>query len=169
MAESRSNVCTLHRDRRAAGAIAASPYCSGCLQEIAVALRGVLPRVVPRECAAVAHGSAGWRPLTGSGAAHWLAHELGLRPLPPHARCAAGFGVRRADLLVGRRELVRELPRAGDLWLDLDEEGCGVVVHARGGEGEPVEISIRAPLDAALGAGARDFYRDLSGRGRFFR
>ncbi|MEX2208194.1 MAG: hypothetical protein WEF50_18370 [Myxococcota bacterium] len=164
-----SSVCRLHRDRRAAGAIGSCAYCAACLQEIAAALRGVLPGVVPRECAATALGSAGWRGLAGSGAAHWLAHERKLRPLPPLARCAAGFAVRRADLLVGRRELVRELPRPGDLWLDLDEEGCGVVVSSRRGEDTEVELSIRAPIGGSLLAAVHDFYRDLSGRGRFFR
>lgn len=132
-------------------------------------MRAVPPAVLHRECCATALGAPAWRTLAGSGAAHWLAHELKLRPLPPHARCAAGFAVRPAALLVGRRELVRELPRAGDLWLDLDDDGCGLVVVARRGEGEEVEISIRGPVDATRGVAARDFYRDLSGRGRFFR
>lgn len=164
-----SSVCLLHRDRRAERALGSCAYCVDCLQQIAVALRGVLPGVLPRECAAIALGPAGWRALAGSGAAHWLAHELKLRPLPPLARCAAGFAVRRSDLLTGRRELVRELPRPGDLWLDLDDEGCGLVVAARRGEGAEVELSIRAPVDGLLGVAVRDFYRDLSGRGRFFR
>jgi hypothetical protein len=164
-----SSVCLLHRDRRAEGAIGSCAYCAACLQEIANALRGVLPGIVPRECAATALGGAGWRALVGSGAAHWLAHELKVRPLPPLARCAAGFAVRRADLLVGRRELVRELPQSGDLWLDLDDDGCGVVVTSRRAEGAAVEVSIRAPLTGSLYASVHDFYRDLSGRGRFFR
>ncbi len=164
-----SGTCLIHRERRAGGAHGACAYCASCLAEIAAAVRSVPPSVLPRECAATALERAGWRALHGTGAAHWLAHELGLRPLPPVARCAAGFAVRRSDLLLGRRELERELPRPGDLWLDLDEEGCGRVLSARRGEGDEVEISIQARIQGGLAAAARDFYRDLSGRGRFFR
>lgn len=168
--EARSSVCLLHRDRRAEGAIGACAYCASCLQAIATALSGVRPGTMPRECAATALGeSAAWRALAGSGAAHWLAHELKLRPLPPLPRCAAGFAVRRSDLLVGRRELVRELPRPGDLWFDLDEEGCGVVATSERREDAQIAISIRAPLVGSLHPSVHDFYGDLAGRGRFFR
>jgi hypothetical protein len=105
----------------------------------------------------------------GSGAAHWLAHELGTRPVHVHTRCAAGFPVRRADLLFGRRELLRELPRPLDLWVDLDDEGCGLVVKSASSESGEVEISIRGRVDAPGGVTVCDFYRDLHGRGRFFR
>jgi hypothetical protein len=64
---------------------------------------------------------------------------------------------------------VRELPRARDLWVDLDDEGCGLVTSSRRGAGDEVEISIRGLIGPAGALGTCDFYRDLGGRGRFFR
>jgi len=167
--ETRSGVCLLHSDRRADGAIGSCSYCASCRQEIAAAVRAVPPGVTPRECFAVALPGAGWRAPPGSGAAHWLAHELSAHPVHPHTRCAAGFAVRRADLLFGRRELIRELPRARDLWVDLDDELCGLVVKSASSESGDVEISIRGLLNVSGGAAVCDFYRDLHARGRFFR
>ena len=167
--ETSSGVCLLHGDRRAAGAIGTCVYCASCLQEIAAAVRGLPLGLAPRDCFAAALPGGGWRAVTGSGAAHWLAHELGIRSVQAQTRCAAGFAVRRADLLLGRRELVRELPRQRDLWIDLDDQGCGLVESARRNDSSEVEISIRGLVDPARGASVCDFYRDLSGRGRFFR
>ncbi len=167
--EARSGVCLLHGDRPAAGAIGACAYCASCLEAIEVAVRGLPLGLAPRECCAAALPGGGWRALASWAGAHWLAHELGVRSLPAQARCAAGFAVRRADLLLGRRELVRELPRHRDLWIDLDDQGCGLVESARRSESSEVEIAIRALIDPARGAATCDFYRDLSGRGRFFR
>ena len=167
--ETSSQSCLIHGDRPAIAAIGVCSYCATCQHEIAASVRGLAPGVVPRECFATASSGGGWRALSGSGAAHWLAHELGIRPAQGLTRCAAGFVVHRADLLFGRRELVRELPRPRDLWIDLAEESCGVVVASRRDEPNGIEISIRGLVGASAGAGVCDFYRDLHGRGRFFR
>ena len=164
-----ADFCGLHRDRPAESAIGGFGYCASCRQEIAAAVRALPVGVVPRECFAVAASGGVWRTPAGSGAPHWLAHELLTRPTHASNRCAAGFAVRRADVLFGRRELVRELPRPRDLWVDLDAEGCGLVLKSVGAESGEIEISIRALIGSAGGVTVCDFYRDLHGRGHFFR
>ena len=164
-----SETCLLHRDRPAASAIGGCSYCASCRQEIAAVAGRSAHTVTPRDCFAAALPGGGWRALAGSGAAHWVAHELGIRSASAQSGCAAGFAVRRAELLLGRREIVRELPLPRDLWVDLYDEGCGLVVAAGRSASNEVLISIRGLVDARGLTGALDFYRDLHGRGRFFR
>ena len=130
-------------------------------------MRAAALHALPSECFATPAGE-GWRPLTTGAAAHWLAHELGVRA--PHGRpaCAAGFALERDDL-IGSRQPVRGPPRAGDLWLDLDPERCGVVASVRPDPDRGFAIAIRHlhPLPARPATG--DFYLQFAARGQFFR
>ena len=131
-------------------------------------MRALELSALPSECFALPAGTDDWRPLARGAAAHWLAHELArLAPLGRPA-CAAGFAVERADLLLGRRP-VEGPPRAGDLWLDLDPEGCGVVASVRPDAARGLSIAIRRLHRLPARSELRDFYLDFAGRGRFFR
>jgi hypothetical protein len=83
--------------------------------------------------------------------------------------CAAGFALELSDLLATRRELERTLPQPRDLWVDLDGRDCGLVTEVRRGEGAELALSVRGLLAAGGRLETVDFYRDLHGRGRFFR
>ena len=160
--------CALHPARPAARTLGARSYCADCLRGLETACRGVPPLVQPRECFATVRGT-GFAPPPGSPCAHWLAHELSSSARPGRPGCAAGFALDLADLLLTRRELERTLPQPRDLWVDLDGQGCGIVTEVRREEGGEIALSVRG----LLGPGGRldtvDFYRDLHGRGRFFR
>jgi hypothetical protein len=108
-------------------------------------------------------------PLTSGAAAHWLAHRLGVLARPGRPGCAAGFALDRADVIGARREVRNEPPRSSDLWVDLDAEGCGVVVRAQRDETRGFSISIRRLQAAPARETTDDFYLQLAGRGRFFR
>lgn len=159
--------CCLHPDRPAVFSEGDRRYCDRCRAGIEAAWRAAPPGNAFR-CAALYTGGDSWRPIAAPGAAHWLGHELGIGVAPGRPACAAGRAARVQELLSGCRELVRELPIAGDLWVDLDGEGCGVVTVARRDE-NGVEISIRGGLTTRPQLGMLDFYRDCSGRGRFHR
>ena len=114
-------------------------------------------------------GDDRWLALESGAAAHWLAHELRAIASPGRPACAAGFAIERADLLATRRELGREPPRAGDLWADLDAEGCGIVVNSRRDESAGIAITVRHLHPLPAREESADFYLQLGGRGRFFR
>ena len=131
-------------------------------------MRALAVSALPSDCFAAPAGDADWRPLARGAAAHWLAHELGQWAPLGRPACAAGFAIERGDLLHGRRPAVGP-PRAGDLWLDLDAEGCGVVASVRAHEARGIAIAIRHLHPLPARPELRDFYLDLAGRGRFFR
>lgn len=158
----------MHRDRPGVFSEGERRYCERCRAGIEAALRAAPPGNASLRCSAFYAGGDSWRPIAAPGAAHWLGHELGIRVPPGRPACAAGRAARVPELLSGYRELVRELPSAGDVWVDLDGEGCGLVKSARRDE-NGVEISIQGGLVHRPQLGLLDFYRDCSGRGRFHR
>jgi hypothetical protein len=160
--------CVLHPARPAARTLGTRSYCADCLRGLEAAGRTVSPLVQPRECFATVRGTAFAAP-SGSPCAHWLAHELASLARPGRTACAAGFALEVADLLMTRRELERTLPGPRDLWVDLDNLGCGIVTEVRREDGGGIALSVRGLLAPGGRLDTVDFYRDLHGRGRFFR
>jgi len=160
--------CSLHADRPGVWSEGARRYCERCRAGIEAALRAATPGAAALRCAAIFTGGDSWRPVPVPGAAHWLGHELRISIAPGRPGCAAGFAARLSEVLAGYRELGRELPQAGDLWVDLDGEGCGIVVSSRR-EGAGADISVRGALVAKPALSVLDFYRDCGGRGHFHR
>jgi hypothetical protein len=143
-------------------------YCADCDRALEAAGRGVPALVQPRECFLIVRG-ASFAPAGASPSLHWLAHELVRLAGSGRAACAAGFALELSDVLGTRRELARTLPRPGDLWVDLDDRDCGVVTEVRRGDGDELSLRIRGLLAPGGRLDTVDFYRDLHGRGRFFR
>ena len=160
--------CALHPGRPAARTLGVRSYCADCLRGLEAASRGVPPLVQPRECFAAVRGASFAAP-SGSPCGHWLAHELSSLAGPGRPGCAAGFALEVGDLLRTRRELERTLPQPRDLWVDLDNQGCGIVTEVRREEGGEIALWVRGLLAPGGRLDTVDFYRDLHGRGRFFR
>jgi len=161
--------CANHSDRQAVARLGFQNFCAACRAALAEITQRGPPRSLPRECFASYAGSERWLPLARGAPAHWLAHELGARARPGRPACAAGHVLEREDLLAGRKEVRGEPPRHGDLWVDLDAEGCGVVVGVRQGETRGFAISIRHLEPTSARDRVADFYAQLTARGRFFR
>lgn len=161
--------CAHHPERPAVEALGARAYCAGCRDARALATRGLELHARPSECFATYAGADRWHALARGGPAHWLAHELGVRAALARPACAAGFAIERADVLAGKSELRGEPPRRADLWVDLDAEGCGVVVRVERHETRGFSISIRHLRPLSARESIDDFYLQLGGRGAFFR
>lgn len=149
--------------------LGARSYCAGCREARGLATRGLEIRANPAACFASYAGADRWLALAGGESPHWLAHQLQVRAPPGRPACAAGFAVARADLLAGRRELRGEPPRAEDLWVDLDAQGCGIVARVQPHETRGFSISIRHLQALPARESHVDFYLQLGARGRFFR
>jgi hypothetical protein len=161
--------CAHHPDRPAAETLGARAYCASCRDARGLATRGLELRARPADCFASYAGGDRWLAFPRGESAHWLAHELGVRAPPGRRGCAAGFAIERADVLAGRRELRGEPPRAADLWVDLDAEGCGIVMRVEPHETRGFSISVRYLQALAAREMHADFYLQLGARGRFFR
>ncbi|HXX48903.1 MAG TPA: hypothetical protein VEN47_11770 [Myxococcota bacterium] len=162
-------MCAHHPERAAVEELGSRAYCAACRDALARATRALETRARPGECFARWLGQERWHALDSGAAAHWLAHELRIRPAAGRPTCAAGFAIERTDVLVGRRELGGDAPRAGDLWLDLDAEGCGIVETARREGERGIAIAIRRLRLLPARPETADFYLQLGGKGRFFR
>jgi len=161
--------CAHHPEKAGVERLGARVYCASCRDARALATRGLELRAQPSTCFATYAGSGRWLALLHGAPAHWLAHQLGTRAAAARPGCAAGFAVERGDVLAGRHVLHGEPPRAGDLWVDNDAEGCGIVVRAQRHETRGFSISIRHLQPLPARESSDDFYLQLGGRGRFFR
>jgi len=161
--------CAHHPEREGAETLGARAYCASCRDARALATRGLELRAQPSACFATYAGDELWLALPRGAPAHWLAHELDVRAPVARPACAAGYAIERSDVLGGRREVRGEPPRRSDLWVDIDAEGCGVVVRAQPDETRGFSISIRHLRPSPARESSDDFYLQLGGRGRFFR
>jgi hypothetical protein len=161
--------CAIHRERPAVETLGARSYCAECRDARLGATQRLELRAIPSDCFASHLGAGRWLAFQRGAPAHWLAHQLGVRARPERPACAAGFAVERADLLAGRSRVSGEPPRAGDLWVDLDAEGCGLVCRSQRDETRGFAISIRHLCATPARELHSDFYLDLAARGTFFR
>lgn len=161
--------CTNHPDRPAVERLGSRRYCAACRDSRLQVTRLLVMRAQPSECFASYAGAERWLPLTRGAPAHWLAHQLGAGARPGRPACAAGYALERAELLAGRKAVQGEAPRAGDLWVDLDAEGCGLVVSCQRHETRGFSIAVRYLEPLSARESLVDFYLQLAARGRFFR
>ena len=90
------------------------------------AVSHVPTHVVPRNCFVWNDGPTGypWRPIPGTGCAHWVAHQLGIRR---GATCHEGHSIRVSDVIYGRTEVEISSCKVGDIWTNSDRTHCGIV------------------------------------------
>jgi len=98
------------------------------------AISHVPSHVFPKECFIWNDGSPNspWRVIPGTGCAHWVAHQLGIKT--GDARCYDGYAIRVRDILSGRVEVVLRDAKVGDVWTNEDLTHCGIVRQVGNGE-----------------------------------
>ena len=161
--------CVHHPAELSDTSVGGRHYCKSCRRAQMEAAGLVERHVQPRGCYLWRTGPERWSPLRGSAAAHWLAHELGIRsPLEIH-RCLAGYTIQIKDLLRGRRELSSVPLRPGDLFVTLAEDHCGRIVALKRDPELGLRISIRHLDPRCPRVTVDDFYHHFQGEGRFFR
>jgi hypothetical protein len=143
-------------------------YCARCSESLRRSSLGLQLAALPSGCFARYAGSERWIAIRGGEAAHWLAHELGVRGATRDTSCAAGFALARSDV-IAKRQGLHALPVPGDLWVDLDSEGCGRVTRVQSDPVTGPRIWIRHLRSAPARVCEDDFYAHFSGRGGFFR
>lgn len=122
--------CSVHPTARTATTISGISYCQSCANGIHAAQAQLDSHIIPRHCFVVYAGSVrGWTPIPGTGCAHYVAHQLGIRYGTPGARCLAGFSCRVPFLIAGRTLVSGGLGavRIGDIWVNPNRTHTGLV------------------------------------------
>jgi hypothetical protein len=90
------------------------------------AVSRVPTHVVPRECFVWRDGPSTfpWRVIPGTGCAHWVAHQLGIRR---GATCYNGYSIRVSDVISGRTEVQIRDCNVGNIWTNNARDHCGIV------------------------------------------
>ncbi len=122
--------------RRTAPRVQRKECPEACQRTAAEAAEYVDGHVVPRDCFVWRMSSKGpqcpksicgkrlYRTIGGTGCAHWVAHQLGIRA---GDKCAEGYTIRVANINAGRKEYTMQEAKAGDIWINDSKKHCGIV------------------------------------------
>jgi hypothetical protein len=154
--------CTYHTGRPAAGTKFGKDYCQQCLDGIAAAVLMVDAHVVPKECFVVYNGGDTWAPITGTGCAHWVAHQLSISKGSNF--CLDGKTLRVPELIADTQTIARADVKVNDIWANEGLTHCGLVIAA-----SDQGITIRHDSSAQGGVHDNDFDSYFHGQGTFHR
>jgi hypothetical protein len=168
--------CTNHPGRESVVTINNLAYCAQCQTGI-VAARGRVDRhVEPKDCFVWYVGNNNWQPIVGTGCAHWVAHQLGIRSQRGQEQCLAGFLVRVATLVQRTREVQLADLRVNDIYVTPPADHTGLVIRIVPAPaplpGQPAaqpQITIRHDSSGQGRVAENDFATYFHGRGTFRR
>ena len=119
--------------------------------------------------------AAGWKPLHGTGCAHYVAHQLGIkRGMIGISACDKGFTIKVPELIDGMTTIEAMQVKVNDVWANSAKDHCGIVVKveaAKVGGVPKITISQCSSNQSAgrLGVNEQDWSAFFGGRGAFFR
>jgi hypothetical protein len=159
--------CVHHPGRPTAATVFGKDYCQQCKTGIDNAVSQVDVHVVPKECFVVYKGGDTWAPITGTGCAHWVAHQLGASASTSSENCLAGRTLKVKKLIEGRQAIARaNVKKDTDIWFNDIQDHCGLVVEVTTGA---AKITIRHDSSAQKGVKDNDFDQFFGGKGSFCR
>lgn len=112
------------------------------------AVANVPTHVSPKYCFVWRDGTSAlpWRPIPGTGCAHWVAHQKGIGSSPG---CYDGYAIRVTQVTSGKTAYSLSNANVGDIWTNTDQSHCGIVIsvgsnqvkvrHCSSGSGGVVE------------------------------
>ena len=86
--------CKLHPGREAVWEYNRVEYCAKCKTGILTAVGDVRPDVSPNECFIWYCRNDEWKPIAGTGCAHWVAHEKDIQSGRADDKCLFGYTYR---------------------------------------------------------------------------
>ena len=153
-------------------------YCAKCRDGIIRARSRGGHDIDPRDCFVVFGGGDTWEKITGTGCAHWVAHERGIRSGGKDGDCLLGYTFRVEDLIAGLStkslDHARSNINVGDIYVTANERHCGLVVQIEESRkpGDRTKITIRHDSSNSSGTGRgvveNDFDQHFHGTGDFY-
>ncbi|HYR92368.1 MAG TPA: hypothetical protein VE422_50450 [Terriglobia bacterium] len=110
--------CALHPGRDSVTIVFGKNYCQTCRDGIAAARNRVDRHVEPKDCFIWYVSNDNWQPITGTGCAHWVSHQMNIQAGRAGDCCFSGFTY-RVPVLVHSRIPVPNISqvRVNDIWL----------------------------------------------------
>ena len=164
--------CVLHPGRPSVVTIFGKEYCAKCQTGITDARKKVDKHVEPKDCFIWYVSNDNWQPITGTGCAHWVSHQLNVHVGGSGDCCFQGFTY-RVPVLVRSRTRVPDIAhvKVNDIWASPTLDHTGLVIRiapaAKAG-GQPT-ITIRHDSSGQGKVAENDFATYFHGHGSFYR
>lgn len=166
--------CVNHPGSTSTITINSRHYCQRCETDIAAARAQVDRHVQPKDCFVWYVRANTWQPIQGTGCAHWVAHQLGIRGTGSE-QCLDGYLYRVSSLIQRTRPVDLADVRLRDIYISPRSDHTGLVVritpqpHPRGQLAPPPHILIRHDSSRQGQVGDNDFHTYFHGQGTFRR
>jgi hypothetical protein len=164
--------CVLHPGRDSVATILGKNYCMKCRDGITAARGRVDKHVEPKECFIWYVSNDNWQPITGTGCAHWVSHQLNIHVGGAGACCLTGFTY-RVPVMVRSRTPVTDIlqVKVNDIWASptLDHTGLVIRVGPPAKPGAHPTIIIRHDSSGQGRVAENDFGTYFHGHGSFYR
>ena len=163
--------CIHHPGRVSVLAINSKNYCAECERGIIAARLSVNQHVQPKACFIWYVGNNNWQPIAGTGCAHWVAHQRGIKRGGANEQCVEGFTYRVRTLIQGMQVVQLANVQVNDSYVSpaVDHTGLVLSVTASAVAGRPAKIMIRHDSSAQGGVSDNEFATYFHGRGTFYR
>ena len=122
--------CVHHPSSATVSILNGRGYCGKCVQGMKAAAANLDAHVTPRDCFVWYKNAAeGWQPIAGTGCAHYVAHEQGVRFGGPSGTCLLGFTYRVPALLTVKNQVTGGLSavQVNDVWVNAARSHTGIV------------------------------------------
>lgn len=166
--------CVNHPGRTSVLTINSREYCSNCQAGILTA-RGTVDRhVEPKPCFVWYLGGDKWQSIPGTGCAHWVAHQLGIRSTGTE-QCMDGYIFRVSTLVQRTRSVKLADLRVNDIYVNPGADHTGLVLSITpipqrpGHPALPPNIMIRHDSSGQGKVADNDFATYFHGKGTFHR
>lgn len=162
--------CTHHPGRSATLNVGGKNYCTKCQAGQLAAARLVDRHVEPKECFIWCLGGNRWDRVTGTGCAHWVAHQNNTTKGAAIHRCLKRKTIKVSDIARGRTE-IKDLAsvKVNDVYITPKKDHCGLVSRVALVPKRTPKIEIQHDSSRQGKVAKNDFAIYFHGKGNFFR
>jgi hypothetical protein len=163
--------CIHHPRRASVITINLQPYCAQCRDGIAAARLRDDRHLEPKDCFVFYASANKWQPIIGTGCAHWVAHQRGIRRKGQGEQCLEGYTCRVRTLIEGLQRVAVQNVQVNDIYVTPTMDYAGLVVRVAPNAlpGKPPVITIRHDSSSQGCVADNDFGSHFHVRGTFYR
>ena len=164
--------CSVHPSLKSVGKINGVECCATCKKDIDAAVRKVDKHVEPKDCFLwYEGGKAGWEPIAGTGCAHWVAHQRGIKRGSAGEQCMLGYPFRVKTMIGGMSEVKLADVKVNDVYCTPSKDHTGLVIKVVVDPKAPdkPKITIRHDSSAQGKVAENEFATYFKGKGTFHR